>query len=485
VPVDMLGRRFGVSPPGRRASYLCGLLVHTGTTQPVRGFMSSYVTALRPSRGKPLLARAHDRDRWTRRRLATVWGLLILNTIGFSGAIVHVPSVVGKGVTQGALPIALLVALAGNPRVMVRPNVFLCLVSLLVLEAILTCTQAQYVGTIYRTFRLAEFVAVLWLLSPWWGRRDLVFVRFHLIAYAVILGSVVLGLVVAPSQALVGGRLGGAIWTIPPTQVAHYAAVTIGLLIVLWFCGLVSGRLTLLVAIGAGGILVFTHTRTALMGMIAGVLVAGMSLIMAKARVRKLFVAAGVIVAIVIMTLSSFITTWLARGQTGHLADLTGRTQVWTELLATPRARFQEIFGFGLSNSSFNGLPIDSNWLSSYQEQGLFGVTVCAAILLFLLVTAYFRPRGAQRALALFLLTYCLVASFTEDGFTDATTYLLELMLAASMLVPALTRGNRQETRARPSSPTPSTSAAAKPRRTRPVAGAAPDPNEERRPLEA
>ena len=250
-----------------------------------------------------------------RRRLATVWGLLILNTIGFSGAIVHVPSVVGKGLTQGALPVALLVALAGNPRVVVRPSVFLCLVSLLAVEAVLTCTQAQYVGTIYRTFRLAEFVAVLWLLSPWWGRRDLIFVRFHLIAYAVILGSVVLGLVVAPSQAIIGGRLGGAIWDIPPTQVAHYSAVTIGLLIVLWFCGLVSGRLTLLVALGGGAVLVLTHTRTALIGMMAGILVAGMSLIMAKARVRKLFVTAGVVVTIVIMTLSSFITTWLARGR--------------------------------------------------------------------------------------------------------------------------------------------------------------------------
>ena len=95
------------------------------------------------------------------------------------------------------------------------------------------------------------------------------------------------------------------------------------------------------------------------------------------------------------------------------------------------------IFGFGLSNSSFNGLPIDSNWLSSYQEQGLIGVAICAMMLLFLLVTAYFQPRGVQRALALFLITYCVVASFTEDGFTDVTPYLLELTLAASLLVPS------------------------------------------------
>jgi hypothetical protein len=40
-----------------------------------------------------------------------------------------------------------------------------------------------------------------------------------------------------------------------------------------------------------------------------------------------------------------------------------------------------------------------------------------------------------KRSLALFLATYCLVASFTETGFSDASTYLLELTLAASLLV--------------------------------------------------
>ena len=102
------------------------------------------------------------------------------------------------------------------------------------------------------------------------------------------------------------------------------------------------------------------------------------------------------------------------------------------------------IFGFGLSNDSFNGLSIDSNWLASYQTQGLYGVVICAMMLLFLLVTAYFTPRGVQRALALFLVVYCLVASFTEVGFTDASMYLLELTLAASLLVLPSVAGTRR-----------------------------------------
>jgi hypothetical protein len=93
------------------------------------------------------------------------------------------------------------------------------------------------------------------------------------------------------------------------------------------------------------------------------------------------------------------------------------------------------LFGSGMSNDSFNGLPIDSNWLASYQALGLFGVVVCTAILLFLFVHACFQQRGVQRALALFLVTYCLVASLTEVGFTEASAYLLDLCLAASLLV--------------------------------------------------
>ena len=127
-----------------------------------------------------------------------------------------------------------------------------------------------------------------------------------------------LGLLIAPGTARISrleGRLSGAIWPIPPTQVAHYAAVTIGLVVVLWFCGQMRGRTTAIIAVVVLAVLVLTHTRTALIGMVAGIVVAGMSLIVAKPRVRKLFAIAGAIAAVAVMTLSAVITTWLARGQ--------------------------------------------------------------------------------------------------------------------------------------------------------------------------
>jgi len=400
--------------------------------------------AFRPRQGVRLLTQAQAGERLERSvrvRVGVVWGLLLFNTLTFFPHVsfIPIPGTIGKAIAQAALPAALLVALSVNPKVIVRPNVLLCLVSLLVVGAVLPMLQPEGFGIVFRTFRMAEFVAGLWLLTPWWGRRDLLLVRCYLVSLWVVLGSVLLGLFVSPHRARANGRLGGVVWPIPPTQVAHYAAVAIGLVIVLWFCGYIRGRTTLILTVVGGAILVLTHTRTALAALIASLLIAGLSLVVAKPRVRRLFATAGAVATVVVLTFSAAITTWLARGQSAQgLDNLTGRTEVWGPLLAFPRDKFQEIFGFGLSNASFNGFPIDSNWLSSYEQLGLFGVVICVIILIFMLVTAYFQPRGVRRALALFLIAYCLVASFTEDGFTDVSPYLLDLTLAASLLVPPL-----------------------------------------------
>jgi hypothetical protein len=384
-------------------------------------------------------------ERWVRRRVGIAWALLTVNVLTYysatwSGAplVIPIPSPVGKIITQGAMPAALLLALTVNRRLLVYPSFYLCILTLLVVIAFMVMIEAGHLGTFYRTFRFAGFVATLWLLTPWWGRRDMLLVRCYLWTVSVVLAIVVLGLAMSPSAALAQGRLAGTLWPFPPTQVAHFAAVTTGLVILLWLCGLLSGRLALLVATIGGVIVLLTHTRTALVAMLAGIFVGGLSLFKTKARVRKLFAVASVVAVIGILTLSGVVTTWLARGEgTQQLTKLTGRTTVWSALVSLPRDRFQVLFGFGLSNKSFNGLPIDSNWHASYYDQGLFGVTVCATILFFLLVLAYFQPRGVRRALAFFLVTYCLLASFTEVGFTDASAYLLDVTLAASLLVPS------------------------------------------------
>ena len=273
--------------------------------------------------------------------------------------------------------------------------------------------------------------------------------RCHLRVMSIVLVAVAVGFVIAPGRSLAnGGRLQGVLWPIPSTQVAHYAAVTLGMVAVLWFCGYRRGRRALAV-VGSTAILIETHTRTALAGVIVALLVAGLSLLVTEARVRRLFLAGGGAAFLAVLAFSGPIVAWLARGQdSSQLTGLSGRTNFWGPVLAAPRNKFQEIFGYGLSNAQFNGKPIDSNWIASYQQQGLFGVTVCAVMLVFLFVTAFFQPRGVQRAVALFLMTYCLVASATEVGFTDASTYLLDMTVAASLLVPAVVTRSRQRAEA-------------------------------------
>src|SRR5947209_8650406 len=100
--------------------------------------MTASVAALRSRRRARLLtlAPAEVRERSVRRRVGLVWGLLVLNVLTYYGSLLHIPAMMGKAITQGALPLALLVALTVNRRIVVRPNVFLCLVSLLAIEAI-------------------------------------------------------------------------------------------------------------------------------------------------------------------------------------------------------------------------------------------------------------------------------------------------------------------------------------------------------------
>ena len=403
--------------------------------------MNSSVPAFLPRRGGVVLEPVEARERWVRRRVSLAWSLLILNILTFypGMTVAPIPSIVGKAITQGALPAALLVAVSVNRRLVVRPNVYLCLMSLLVVEALMTTMDAQFlVSSTYRTFRFVEFVVALWLLSPWWGREDLLFVRGYLGMMYAVLGSVLLGQLVAPGRADgFGGRLTGVIWPVPPTQVAHYAAVPFGITIVLWLCGLVRRRFALISVLILGPILILTHTRTALVGMAAGILVASLSLFVAKARVRNVFVTAGVLLSLGAITLSSVWTTWLTRGENSQeLTSLTGRTPVWQAVLSAPRDWFGVVFGTGLTNDSFSGLAIDSNWLAAYSDQGLIGVAIIAAMVLYVFVAACFQAPGVRRALPLFLATYCLVASFTETGLSQPSSYLLELTLAASLLVP-------------------------------------------------
>ncbi|MEV6765630.1 O-antigen ligase domain-containing protein [Streptomyces sp. NPDC051105] len=382
----------------------------------------------------------------TPRIVGIVWGLLVLNTLGSAGAktIVPLPRSLIQMVTMGALVAAFALALAVNLRLRVRPSAYLFLLTLLLVTSVISSANLESgFGALFRCFRLALFIGTLWLLSRWWD-GSLTFVRHHIRAYFAVLGSVAAGLVVSPGAALpdlYGGRLVGALWPLTPPQIGQYAAVIIGLTVLL-----VLGRRTdrtsaAVIIVPSFVLLALTHTRTATLGLFIGLALAIGSLILTSAAARRFFTWAVLSAVVAAVGFASALQTWFLRGQSKeNFSSLTGRAKVWDALLAAPRSTSEKWLGVGLGDKSFGGLPIDNSWLAVYNEQGLIGVTLVAAIIIVLGAVALLRPPSLQRACAIFLIGYCAIASYTEAGLGDASPYLLHLALAASLLAaPAAT----------------------------------------------
>ncbi|MFE9023526.1 O-antigen ligase domain-containing protein [Streptomyces sp. NPDC007808] len=376
----------------------------------------------------------------TSKIVGTAWGLLVLNTLGSAGArtIVPLPRSLIQMVTMGALVAAFALALAVNPRLRIRAGAFLFLLTLLLVPSLISSASLESgVGALFRCARLALFVSTLWLLSRWWD-GSATFVRHHIRMYFAVLGSVAAGLAISPGAAmpeLYGGRLVGALWPLTPPQIGQYAAVITGLTVLL-----VLGRRTdrgsaAVVIVPSLALLALTHTRTATIGLLIGLTLAIGSLVLTSAAARRFFSWAVVCAAVAAVGFASALQAWFLRGQSKeNFSNLTGRAKVWDALLAAPRTTSEHLFGVGLGDKSFDGLPIDNSWLAVYHEQGMTGVTLVAAFVVVLGGVALLRPPSLSRACAIFLISYCAIASYTEAGLGDASPYLLHLAVAASLL---------------------------------------------------
>jgi hypothetical protein len=368
-----------------------------------------------------------------------IYALLFANGLAFIEipTIVHIPSSLGKMLTQGALALASVLVLVFNRRRLIRPNLFLALFSVLGASSVMMSVRmATGFGALFRAGRFCAFIAVLWLLTPLWGRRDRLILRWHMTCLIVVLSTVVIGFFVKPGgRAAIDGRLYGQLWPIPPTQVAHYAAVLAGISFLLLLSGAMRARMAWFIGGTSVVVLMMTHTRTALIAMLVGLACAMVTLMTSRRRVRQTMVGAIVVLVLAATVFAPAISAWFHRGESSQLVSgLNGRTQVWHDLVTAPRSRFTEVFGMGLTNKSFGGLSIDNSWLATYQDQGLFGVAICAAVLLSLLMLAATRPRGPCVAVAIFLVVYCCVASWTETGLGDVSPYVLDLAVAAALL---------------------------------------------------
>ncbi|GAA2285565.1 membrane protein [Streptomyces atrovirens] len=376
----------------------------------------------------------------TPKLVGTAWGLLVLNTLGSAGAktIVPLPRSLIQMVTMGALAVAFTLALAVNLRPRVRPSAYLFLLTLLLVPSVISSADPESgFGALFRCARLALFVATLWLLSRWWDGGT-TFVRHHIRMYFAVLGSVAAGLAISPGAALpdlYGGRLVGALWPLTPPQIGQYAAVIIGLTVLLLLGRRTDRRSAAVVVVPSLVLLALTHTRTATVGLLVGLALAIGSLVLTSAAARRFFTWTVLCAAVAAVVLGSALQAWFLRGQSQeNFTSLTGRAKVWDALLAAPRTTSEHLLGAGLGDKSFGGLPIDNSWLAVYHEQGMAGVVLVAAFVVVLGGVALLRPPSLSRACAIFLISYCAIASYTEAGLGDASPYLLHLAVAASLL---------------------------------------------------
>jgi hypothetical protein len=410
------------------------------------GTTGSLIPALSPELARDWGLLAGPTERSMRRRVGWVWGLLVFNVMTYAAGptnLIPLPHQIGKALPELALGAALILILTANKRLLVRPNIYLILLSVMCLIAAVMSFRGYFGhGSTIRWLRFAAVIGGLWLTTPWWGRRDLMILRFQRRALTVIVGTVLVGMAISPTRAFAlagGGRLGGTIWPIQPTQVAHYSAVLVGVTVVLWLAGDLRTRWTAIVVAGATGALLLTHSRIALVSMLAGILVGGLSLFLSRQRVRRAFLVAILVAGIGALTFTPLITGWFARGEDAQtLGNLSGRTNAWSAVLAQPRTEANTLLGYGMSNDGINGTPIDSSWLATYLDQGLVGDVLVALVLLTLLITALISPRGPGRAVALFLIVYCIVESFTQTGLGEPSDNTLDLAVAMSLLMPPL-----------------------------------------------
>ncbi|MFF1695165.1 O-antigen ligase family protein [Streptomyces sp. NPDC058257] len=401
-----------------------------------------------PPPGGPDTARTRPgtglRPAGTPRSVGIVWALLGLNTLGSAGAktIVPLPRSLIQLVTMGALVAAFALALAINLRLRIRASAFVLMLTLLLVPSVVSSAHLDVgFGALFRCTRLALFVGTLWLLSRWWD-GSLTFVQSHIRMYFAVLVSVAAGLLISPGAALpelYGGRLVGALWPLTPPQIGQYAAVIIGLTVLLVLGRRIDRSSAALVIVPSLVLLAMTHTRTATLGLIVGLTLAIGSLILTSAAARRFFTWTVLIVVVAAVGFASALQAWFLRGQSQeNFSSLTGRAKVWDALLAAPRTTAEQMFGWGLGDKSFGGLPIDNSWLAVYNEQGLIGVALVALIIIVLGGVALLRPPSLPRACAIFLISYVAMSSYTEAGLGDASPYLLHLALAASLLaVPA------------------------------------------------
>ena len=370
-------------------------------------------------------------------RVKLIWVLLVMSSLpwGLPTRVIDIPKRFEQAGTALALGIAALLALALNRRLRVRDGGFVGLYLLLAGVALIPVAGGWAgLGSLFRTGRFALALLLVLLLSPYWQRDRDVLLEAHLGVFRVLLILTGIGLVAG-----VGFNPLGRLWTqIPamePPQVGQVAGLMAGVCLLLLIGRVVPARRAALWSFVGLTFLMLSYTRTAMVALLVGLLLGVLCMLSTSRRARAMLSVLLLAAPLIVLLAGPLADTWFKRGQDdAQFATLTGRTKAWDLVYQFPRDTRTDLFGVGLTDKSIEGLPIDSGFLAVYHEEGRLGVAVVVTLLVALVGATVFAPPGPRRAVALFLVTYCIVASYTETGIGDMSSYILSLLVAASLV---------------------------------------------------
>jgi O-antigen ligase len=372
--------------------------------------------------------------------MALVWGLLVLSCQEWQGTQSLLP------VSQAAEEVgtAVAICLALFLAVLVAGGVRLPVIATFLLTALLAASAL--VPWIYglggfesleRAARLTAVVLTVWLLARMSADGGLQLVRVHLTVFAFLALLVVCEALAWPGNAFDPslGRLQGVVPPIASPRLGEIGAVTAGLAATMGVFRSIRPRVAVVLASLGGSVLLLSHTRTATVALTIGLIVGFGAAAARRPEARAALIAISLIAVLAWSVFLTPLRVWFVRQQsTEELSSLTGRRDMWEQVVERPLSGMTLWFGSGLGDKSFEGAPIDDGWLAAYVEQGLVGVAIVGALVL-MLGWAILRARPSpRRAIAAFLLTFVLVSSITETGISDVSTYLLELLVAAAVM---------------------------------------------------
>jgi len=391
--------------------------------------------------------------------LFLVWGLLLLTVQPWSRTDPAGGADSSSSVKGGLLMlciVALLLVLPPRAALRVPPPLALYLLygAYVVISS---AFQPDAVEAMFRGTRLLLGLMVPVLLWSVVRGRFLLMVYANAAAYAALALTVFAGVVLAPELAWQEGRpfqsarLVGAFLPMMAPRVGEIGALLVGLVVILWAQRKV-GLVALVSAVAAGAALVvFSHTRTAALALVLGLLIAFGTTLASPAGRRGLgLVAAALALALPFLPR---ISDWILRGQDSQqFQNLSGRTAAWDFILSQPYDPQLFWLGHGLGEKKvllrrgqgdINVVPIDNSWLDSFWETGAVGAALVALAVLAALIYALKTPGYAAKACSGFLMTYVIVASVSESGLCDFSS--MTLLVLVAVLISAVDRANKRE----------------------------------------